>query len=665
MDFNEWLLGSMPDDGDVEVATERLAIDLTRDEEDQNFELPCRGLELADMMLTPQMPKFIWEEDGFMKAIFGKRQSIFPDPVPATRPSMDVVADEPEEVWNLCEPPSSKRSRPSNSLCSQHLKYVEQSSADARRASVLSDWASLVSISLESFAVGRCMTDSGEQVTHDTITRSIGACFAHKAASTLAKRYYALNRFVVWANAVGVDPFPLRERDMFAYLQMLKSDEFTAPSAGRSFIEAIKFSAGVLGLDSDIADYGQGRLHGTAVELALRAGPIQQACSLTVQQVCQLERLVVSSIDPKDRVVLGGALVLLYSAGRVSDGHRCTELIMDTDLSKVDAGSMESCGYLELRVLGHKTARSEKMKRTYFLPLVVPIFSMSGANWFQAWVEARDRLGLVCDGKLRHPLICRFGLDDEPLLQEVSSSEMGAIIRAALNIVSEPPHSVRGHSLKITTLSWCGKYGVDLPTRRMLGHHLDASAISAETYNRDSMGPAVRRLVEVLGQIKKGKFSPDADRSGRFNVDRDVENPSHDNAQDADDDDSDYVPGDSSSDESCDDYVLDMALNGGQIPLKHLRPALRPTPIALNKRLRVYRHLFSGMQHLAQSNNVLLCGRPLNDRYLLYDGPPVANVPLCDTCKHPDMNVTPGDVLEWSHEEDDSSGDVSDGSSNR
>ena len=33
---------------------------------------------------------------------------------------------------------------------------------------------------------------------------------------------------------------------------------------------------------------------------------------------------------------------------------------------------------------------------------------------------------------------------------------------------------------------------------------------------RDSMGPAVRTLVTVLDDIKKGRFKPDESRSGRF-----------------------------------------------------------------------------------------------------------------------------------------------------
>ena len=100
------------------------------------------------------------------------------------------------------------------------------------------------------------------------------------------------------------------------------ADEKTSASAGRSLLEALRFTQGVLGLQSDMQILGTGRVDGLSVELGRRAGPIQQATPLTVQQVMQLERLVSECDDLKDVVTFGGLLVLLYSCGRFSDGQR-------------------------------------------------------------------------------------------------------------------------------------------------------------------------------------------------------------------------------------------------------------------------------------------------------------------------------------------------------
>ena len=115
-----------------------------------------------------------------------------------------------------------------------------------------------------------------------------------------------------WCYKEKRTPFPLCEKDLFQYMQELRDNESTAPSAGRSFLEAVKFTSAILGLDGIVAELGTARLRGVASQLALKAGPILQASPLTVVQVRLLERLLVETSDLKDKVVLEGALVLLY-----------------------------------------------------------------------------------------------------------------------------------------------------------------------------------------------------------------------------------------------------------------------------------------------------------------------------------------------------------------
>ena len=186
-----------------------------------------------------------------------------------------------------------------------------------------------------------------------------------------------------------------------------------------------------------------------AASLSMTAGPIEQALPLTVQQVCQLERLVVTSDDLRDKIMLGCALILLYSCARVSDGQRAIRCILDADLAPINPADTEVKGFLELEVLGNKAARSDKLKRS-LLPLVAPIFNLAGVDWFRSWVQAREALGLNVNGKLNHPFLCRFDAQYEPMDQNVSSSELGKFIRAALRarILSEDthlrPHAFRG-----------------------------------------------------------------------------------------------------------------------------------------------------------------------------------------------------------------------------
>ena len=76
--------------------------------------------------------------------------------------------------------------------------------------------------------------------------------------------------------------------------------------------------------------------------------------------------------------------------------------------------------------------------------------------------------------------------------------------------------NIGAHSMKSTLLSWVAKFGLDKPTRRMLGYHAEPKDKSVETYSRDAMAAPLRKLDEVLAAVRSGRFLPDANRSGHF-----------------------------------------------------------------------------------------------------------------------------------------------------
>lgn len=98
----------------------------------------------------------------------------------------------------------------------------------------------------------------------------------------------------------------------------------------------------------------------------------------------------------------------------------------------------------------------------------------------------------------------------------MTSAETRKLLRAALGLEDEKPNRIRSHSLKVTALGWAAKGGMDLPSRHILGHHLDPGAKAAEIYGRDSISSAIRKLCGLLALIKQGRFSPDSSKSGRF-----------------------------------------------------------------------------------------------------------------------------------------------------
>ena len=71
------------------------------------------------------------------------------------------------------------------------------------------------------------------------------------------------------------------------------------------------------------------------------------------------------------------------------------------------------------------------------------------------------------------------------------------------------------HTCKVSGLSWCSKYGLDLQTRALLGYHLLKEFGSTLTYSRDALSQPLRLFDEILKAIRSGKFLPDMTRSGR------------------------------------------------------------------------------------------------------------------------------------------------------
>ena len=83
--------------------------------------------------------------------------------------------------------------------------------------------------------------------------------------------------------------FPLSERSLYSYLRALHDNPNSSASVGRSFLEAVRFSAAMLGLHGLDRDKVPQRVSGLAELLAKRATCVKQASPLTVQQVATLE----------------------------------------------------------------------------------------------------------------------------------------------------------------------------------------------------------------------------------------------------------------------------------------------------------------------------------------------------------------------------------------
>ena len=219
--------------------------------------------------LQSEPPKFFWETDPFLKTVFcgddGGLTSL-----KRPEPPIDLTVGGHDSVWDLLK---RQKKNLSVGICADVIKHVEPKDECSKRASIISNWSSLVCIKLDAFSLYETLVASGKTVTHADVEASLTACFSRKATSTLSKRFYALNRFVNHCCRSGLQFFPLRENVVFTYLKHLLDEPSSAPSSGRSLLEALRFAGGTIGLTGDILELGSTRIDGLAVELSKRAGP--------------------------------------------------------------------------------------------------------------------------------------------------------------------------------------------------------------------------------------------------------------------------------------------------------------------------------------------------------------------------------------------------------
>ena len=620
--------------GIPQFAGESLPARLAEQPSSSSAGVSSNGIRLMSETLEQETPKFFWETDPFLQTVFGTQSSaemVFGKPN-SKRPVDGIVdVDTIEEETPIMQALKRRLEKPIP-LHARVLKHVEETDSKTKRTSLFSDWSTLIAIDVGAFAMSNMLKDEG--ISRGGVIDAVASCLGPKATSTIHKRYCALSRFVKWALQSGRQVFPLRESVAYAYLVDLRENPKTAPTAGQSFVESIHFAGTMLGMQHDLDLVGDQRIKGVAEELARSGGAMQQAEALTVDQVKRLEALTCVADCLADTLTLGGLLIMVYGCARHSDLQRARRVIWDVDENRFNPTSLEPQGYLEFQVLCHKTARSVKMKRT-FLPVVCPLVSLSAEPWYVAWYQARKALGMGVEGDVEFPILCRFDSNGNPVKQEMTSAEAGAILREALRIDSSPPHKVRSHSLKCTCLSWASKGGLDLPTRRILGHHLDPGAKAAEIYGRDTIAPAVRKLTDLLGWIKEGRFSPDSTRSGRFKKIMDVPEDAASKLCGANDAEpsSESESSSSTSEASDTDPEAEEGYGSNRALTSMAFVDLRPSFEEMPEKFRTWRHKTSGVQHLQdEDGEKFLCGRRVTDRYTLTDQKPLVEVAICQQC---------------------------------
>ena len=76
--------------------------------------------------------------------------------------------------------------------------------------------------------------------------------------------------------------------------------------------------------------------------------------------------------------------------------------------------------------------------------------------------------------------------------------------------------AISSHSFKHTTLAWCSAYGLDEPSRTLLGHHELQGAKAMAVYSRDMLTRPLQLYCSMLANIRQDHFRPDESRTSRM-----------------------------------------------------------------------------------------------------------------------------------------------------
>ena len=338
---------------------------------------------------------------------------------------------------------------------------------------------------------------------------TLDAILATKKTGTISKRASSLKMYAAWFVTAGLAPSDFfSEPAVFRYVAHLHSDKAPATRAA-ALREAINFVGGTFNIDVAIIR-ASGRIRGMTCKLLRTRGAVRQRRPLTTKMVIALENVLADNVEAAnaDAIHAGTALFAVFSRARVGDLRRCgVEPLLDLTDDK-------SSGYIETRFTEHKTARPGSRRS---LPIVASAYGLTDICWGNLWLRARSAAGVSASAS--DSLTPALGVDRGWLDVAYLTPEFAAAFRRVLlnaGFTTDDLENVGAHSLKVTCLSWCAKFGLDRETRRMLGYHALPGDSSMDAYSRAPLAGPLRQLDTVLQAIRAGTFVPDATSSGTF-----------------------------------------------------------------------------------------------------------------------------------------------------
>ena len=472
------------------------------------FDRALQEAHMANCRFTEQ--KLPWES-GIMASIFDDKTNDLPSllKIAAVQPNDDAVrgmGDESLDDVPIDVSSGSKRKLDANIFSSvvrvrKDVDHIQASSELWDRA--LRKWQVVLECTGFSGIVGTTVHEALREGQNPMVY--IRDVMGTKSPRTVNKRASTMLAVFDWMRKRGFCVWPLAPSEVILYMNEAMESQYGS-TRGRSLMEALRFCKHVVRLPDLDEVLDNPILTGKSKRMDAERQTIKQCRPLTVDEVRRLESFLYEEHDIRDRYICGCIVFALFSRSRWSDLAFLEELTLD--VSKTALGPF---GFVEASTKHQKTG-TNAIKKSLQMPLVAPIHGVGKEPWALQWFDVLDEIKF---DYLRRPVgaLCRPPHDSGLGTRTISSEEIGKFINEVLELSGDA--TVTSHCLKATTLTWCSKYGLDEPSRTLLGHH-ELESKSLACYSRDMLSRPLALYQAMLENIRSNNFQPDVSRSGRF-----------------------------------------------------------------------------------------------------------------------------------------------------
>eukprot|EP00435_Cladocopium_sp_Y103_P001659 s5096_g1.t1 len=204
------------------------------------------ALHAMSHSLPMQTPKFMWEQGNFLNAVFSPSESVVdqlfkPSSFKRPAPSFVDLSGAADDEVPIVQAFKKGAIRP---VYLDSFTRASVENDDSKGRSFLSGWATLVLINCNAFSAFDGVFD---ERLRECVLRCLDEC-SSKARSTIGKRLGSMSRYATFCENSKLCSFPLSEKCLYAYMSSLQTNPLASASAGRSFLEVVRFSAAILGL---------------------------------------------------------------------------------------------------------------------------------------------------------------------------------------------------------------------------------------------------------------------------------------------------------------------------------------------------------------------------------------------------------------------------------